>query len=113
MCRETGGEDLSSRMPFLSSLGESGVLVRVHAVPRSGQSGITGLHGGSLKVKIKALPADGEANRECRRFLAQVFGVPIGDVDLRAGGRGREKVFHVHGLSMEDAARRVGHHLST
>ncbi|MEF3169092.1 MAG: DUF167 domain-containing protein [Deltaproteobacteria bacterium] len=110
MCKETGDAP-SSRIPFLSSLGESGVLVRVHAVPRSGKSGIAGLHGGSLKVKINAPPVDGEANKECRRFLALVFGVPIGNVDLRGGGKCREKVFHVHGISFEDAARRVGHYL--
>lgn len=103
---------LPASLSFMADLGESGVLVSIHAVSRSSRNEIAGLHGGSLKVKIKAPPVDGEANRECRRFLAEVFGVSARDVDLRRGGGGREKVFHIRGISIEVAARRVGRHLA-
>ncbi|NIR59814.1 MAG: YggU family protein, partial [Gammaproteobacteria bacterium] len=49
------------------------------------------IHGDRLKVRLQAPPVEGRANARLVRFLAEVFGVPRGRVELLAGAGGREK----------------------
>ena len=41
---------------------EAGVRFAVRLQPRSSRSGIDGIHGDALKVRVQAPPVDGEAN---------------------------------------------------
>lgn len=63
----------------------------VRAMPRAGRSGFGDIRNGALLVRLKAPPADGKANRELLGYLAGVFGVARGRVELAKGARGREK----------------------
>lgn len=51
--------------------------------------------GGTLRVYVRALPAEGEANRAAARLLAEHFGVPKSSVVLVRGSRGRRKLFRL------------------
>lgn len=70
-------------------------MLDIHVQPRAGKDEIVGLHGDRLKIRIKAPPVDGKANRHLTEFLAEVFGVPKRDVVLLAGESGRDKRFKI------------------
>lgn len=92
---------------FLRDNGSGGIVIMLHVVPRASRTEIAGLHGGAVKLKVHAPPADGAANRECRGFLARLLGVPVANVTLRSGSRSRDKTFAVAEVSMDDAMRRI------
>jgi len=89
-----------------------GCVIDVWAVPGASRSGVTGLHGDAVRVRVAAPPEHGAANRELLRLIARVLGVRAGDVTLEAGATGRRKRVHVRGLDASGAARRLVQHLS-
>jgi uncharacterized protein (TIGR00251 family) len=89
-----------------------GCVIDVWAVPGASRSGVTGLHGDAVRVRVAAPAERGAANRELLRLLARVLGVRAGDVTLEAGAAGRRKRVHVRGLDAGAAARRLVLHLS-
>lgn len=73
----------------------------VHVVPRARTTEIAGLHGDAIRVRVAAPPADGAANAELLRFLAERVGVPKAAVRIVSGALGRRKVIEVEGQSSE------------
>jgi hypothetical protein len=61
------------------------------ARPRAARDGVAGLHGGRLRVELKAPPVDGRANERLIGWLAGEFGVPKRAVQIRRGEKGRTK----------------------
>jgi hypothetical protein len=59
------------------------------------------MHGDAVRIRVAAPPADGAANAELVRFLAERLGVPRGRVRIVAGALGRRKVIEVEGRSSE------------
>lgn len=72
----------------------------LHVQPAAKRTEIAGLHGDALKIKLAAPPLEGRANEELRRFIADIFAVPLKQVVLRQGARGRRKVVEVHGAGV-------------
>jgi uncharacterized protein YggU (UPF0235/DUF167 family) len=76
--------------------------VSVRATPKGGLDAIDGiaeLADGRcvLKVRVRAAPADGEANNSIARVLAKAVGVPPSAVTLLQGATGRLKTFRIDG----------------
>ncbi|MBI4530240.1 MAG: YggU family protein [Candidatus Latescibacteria bacterium] len=70
--------------------------VRVRVQPRASCDEIVGVApDGTLRVRVTAPPADGEANRGLIKLLAQAFGVPTSAVAIVAGATSREKIVEV------------------
>lgn len=67
------------------------LVVCLRVQPRAGKDEILGPHGDRLKVRIKAAPVDGQANRHLIRFLAKAFGVPRARVMLLGGETSKDK----------------------
>jgi uncharacterized protein (TIGR00251 family) len=74
---------------------DGAVTLRVRVQPRARRTEIIGEHAGALKLKIAAPPVDGKANEECRRFLAKLFGISTGAVEIISGESSREKVVRI------------------
>lgn len=85
-----------------------GVVLSVHASPRSVKSQVQGLHGNAVKVKLQAPPVDGKANGALVEFLAGVLGVPRRHVSLVSGATSRCKQVAIAGVSVEDARKALG-----
>ena len=84
-----------------------GVVVNVRAAPRSSRAGLDGIIGGeALKVRIKAAPVDGKANRELVETLADAFGVAKGAIVFKGGETSKTKRILIRGVSAA-AARTV------
>ena len=79
-----------------------GLLLAVRATPKGGRDAIDGiarLSDGStvLKARVRAAPADGEANAALQRVIAAAAGVAPSAVSLARGGASRVKTFRLAG----------------
>ena len=66
-----------------------------HLQPKASTDEFAGLHDGRLKIRIKAPPVDGKANKYLIKFLAKNFKVPNRQVILKSGDLSRKKTFHI------------------
>lgn len=80
--------------------GETITLI-LHVQPGAKRSEIAGLHGDALKLRLAAPPIEGRANDALLRFVAELFGVPLRQVELRQGGQSRHKVVAISGSTVE------------
>ncbi len=80
----------------------------VRVKPRSRRDAVVGREeDGALVIQLKAVPHKGEANRECRRFLARILGVSPSRVLLEKGHGSPRKKFRIVGLSRREGDRRL------
>jgi uncharacterized protein (TIGR00251 family) len=77
------------------------VIVRVRVSPKSSKDTIDGVEptadGPAFKVRVRAVPADGEANEAVERQLADWLGVPRRSVSVASGHRSRVKSLQIMG----------------
>lgn len=71
------------------------VLIDVHVMPNAPQTRADGLHGEAgqqaLKVRLHALPVEGQANNALVKWVAQQLGLPQRSVSLARGATARRK----------------------
>ena len=79
----------------------------VRAAPRSSKSGIDGLFGDALRVRIRCAPVDGKTNKELIETLADVFSLPKSKVKLVGGTTSKNKRVLLEGLSVEEARKAI------
>ena len=75
--------------------------ITVHVVPRARTTEAAGTYGDAIRIRVAAPPADGAANTELVRFLAERLGVPKGKVRIVSGALGRRKIIEVEGVASE------------
>lgn len=80
----------------------------VRVTPRSGRDDITGFRDGTLMVRLRAAPVEGAANEALIALLASQLSLPKRAIALTGGHRSRTKQITVHGLTPEEALRRLG-----
>lgn len=73
----------------------------LHVRPGAKRSEVVGLHGEALKIRLAAPPIEGRANEALLKFIAESFGVPLRQVELKQGGQSRHKVVAVSGSKIE------------
>lgn len=83
---------------YLSETPE-GVILNVRAQPRSSRSGIDGLLGDAVKVRIRCAPVDGKANKELIETLAESFDLPKSAVVFKGGETSKTKRILLRGLT--------------
>jgi len=84
-----------SKLPFLRTEKDGGVIVDVHVMPNAPQTQIQGLHDNALRVRLKAPPVDGKANLALQAWLAKTLGIPRAAVELVRGETARRKQLRV------------------
>lgn len=81
---------------FLRTEAKTGaVVIDVHVVPNAARTAADGLHDGALRVRLKALPIEGQANQALVAWLAQTLGLPRQAVELVRGASARRKQLRV------------------
>ncbi|OIR19233.1 hypothetical protein GALL_01120 [mine drainage metagenome] len=79
-----------------------GVLtLTLHIQPGARRTDVAGLHGEALKIRLAAPPIEGRANEALLKFIAESFGVPLRQVELRQGGQSRHKVVAITGSTVD------------
>lgn len=69
----------------------------MHVQPGAKRSGVAGLHGDRLKIRIAAPARDGRANDALVAFVAETLGIAKGRVGVAKGAQSREKLLVVAG----------------
>lgn len=82
-------------------LAPGGVFIRFHLHPRASKEVIEGIRptadGAAFKVRVRAAPQEGEANRALAALVARWLEVPRSRVSIVAGPRSRLKRVKVEG----------------
>ena len=78
------------------------MVLNVRAQPRSSRSGIDGVVGDAVRVRLRCAPVDGKANKELVETLAEAFGVSKSSVVFKSGETSKTKRILLRGV---DAAR--------
>jgi uncharacterized protein len=76
------------------------ITLTLHVQPGAKRSEIVGLHGDALKIKLAAPPVEGRANEALMKFIAELFDVPMRNVELKQGEQSRRKVVAIVGSSL-------------
>jgi uncharacterized protein (TIGR00251 family) len=74
---------------------ENNLLLNVYIQPNAPKDDYAGIFNNCVKLKIKAPPVDGKANRELLRFLGEIFAVPQSSIRLVQGETSRYKKIEI------------------
>jgi uncharacterized protein (TIGR00251 family) len=70
--------------------------LKVKVIPRSPRSEVAGVMAdGTVKVRVRAAPEGGKANRELCDLLAGHFGVPKSKVEIVSGAASTRKLVRI------------------
>jgi len=83
------------------------VSLAVWVTPGAPRSEVAGVADGRLRLRLAAPAHEGKANAELVRLVAKTLGVPRRQVDLATGANGRRKLLRVHGVTLDEARRRL------
>ena len=75
------------------------MILNVRAQPRSSRSGLDGILGDAVKVRIRCAPVDGKANKELIETLAEAFDLPKSAVVFKSGETSKTKRILLRGLT--------------
>lgn len=79
----------------------TGVAIRFRLTPKSSRDAVDGVEmtadGPAFKARVRAVPADGEANTALEKLAAHWLGVSKSSVKLSSGAKSRVKVLDVEG----------------
>lgn len=82
-------------------VGNGCVIVRVRLTPKSSIEGVDGVipsaEGQALAARVRAVPAEGEANAAVEKLIARWLEVPKSTVRVTAGGKSRIKSLTISG----------------
>jgi uncharacterized protein (TIGR00251 family) len=81
------------------------MILHLRAKPNAHQNQLLRGADGSLTVRLKAPPQEGQANAVLLAFLAETFGVPKSSLTLLSGHTAPFKKVEVAGMSEEEGAR--------
>lgn len=89
-----------------------GVELSLHVQPGARTTGMAGLHGDALKVRIATPAVDGKANAALVAFLAAQLDLPGRSIEIVSGSRARTKRVRVRGVTVEQVRHVLGRRLS-
>ena len=92
---------------YLSETPE-GVILNVRAQPRSSRSGLDGILGDAVKVRIRCAPVDGKANKELIETLAEAFDLPKSAVVFKGGETSKTKRIVLRGAEAAKVRTVIG-----
>ena len=70
---------------------ENGLLISFYIQPKSSRNQPSGMYNGAFKLKIKAPPVEGAANKECIKYLSKTLKIPKSSISIVSGETGRQK----------------------
>lgn len=93
------------------SANAQGVIVHVQVQPRASKNKLAGVLEGSLKLRLTAPPVEGEANKECIKFLAKLFNISKSSVEIIQGHKSRRKSVLIKGPTLEQVEEALRRYL--
>ncbi len=74
-------------------------ILAIKAIPKASRDEVVGYESDELKVKLRAVPEDGKANKALIRFLAKQAGIPRSAIELQSGSTSRHKRLKITGVA--------------
>jgi uncharacterized protein (TIGR00251 family) len=81
---------------------KNGCTFDIHVTPRASRAAIAGVQDGALKIKVTALPVEGEANAACIKFLAKEMGLKKSRMTISIGQKSRNKTVMVNDITKQE-----------
>lgn len=101
-----------SNRKFKMHGGQKGSALAVRVTPRASSNEIAELlDDGTIRVRLAAPPTDNEANDALLDYLSEILGVPKSQLEIVAGGDGRDKLISVVDMDVEMVHQRILAHL--
>ncbi len=82
-------------------------LLALKAMPNAPRNAVAGWLGDALKVKVHAPALEGRANDELCDFLAAQLALPRRAVTVAQGGKSRQKLVRITGLTLAEVKTRL------
>lgn len=82
-----------------------GTVLNIRVQPRSSRSGVDGVLGEALKVRLHSAPVEGKANQELIETLADAFDLAKSSVRFKGGETSKTKRLLLTGLTVADVER--------
>lgn len=86
---------------------KEGPILAVKIVPKSSRNQIVGWENDSLKIKLKAIPEKGTANKELIEYLSEVLDIPKSKIILTHGATSRHKRICFLGIDKKILEKRL------
>ena len=88
--------------------GQKGAALAIRVIPKASRNEIVEiLSDGTVKIRLAALPAEGQANQALIAFLAEVLDVPKTNIEIVAGITGRDKLVSVLNMDAESVHQQI------
>ncbi len=88
--------------------GKMGAAITVRVVPRSSRNQIMEIQeDGTIKIRLKAAPVEGQANKALIDFLSDVLDVPKSNIEIVAGMSGRDKLITILDLDSDAVQKKI------
>ena len=81
------------------------VTIAVRVIPRASRSGVAGMRGDALLVRLNAAPVEGAANAELIEVLASTLGIARRSITIVSGERSRTKRVRIDGVTLEQVTK--------
>jgi len=84
-------------------------ILQVKAIPNARKSEIVGFEAdGALKIKLRAVPEDGKANKELVKLLAKQCGISKSCLEILSGETSRHKRLSIEGITKDKLLEKCG-----
>lgn len=80
------------------------IVINLYIQPGAKHTEIAGFHGEALKIRLQAPPIEGRANEALFKFIAQLFAVPMRQIELKRGDKSRHKTLIITGSKIDPAS---------
>ena len=80
-----------------------GIIFKVIVQPNASQNTIVGLFDDAVKIKLKAPPVDGAANKMCVKYLSKYLKIPKSFIKITKGHKSRIKHIFIKNQSYQDS----------
>ncbi len=87
----------------------NGVTLTLTIQANAHKSEIIGLYNDTLKIKIKAPPVDGKANKEIISFLSEKLGITQKNIEILKGDKNKNKIVLLMGESLQSLSIKLCH----
>jgi uncharacterized protein len=93
---------------FANTRSPTNLSIRIKVVPNSSRDMIAGLHGDRLKVRVRAAPEDGKANKAVCALIARTTGTKPAQVQVSSGHTNQEKTVCITDCTIEHLSQTLG-----
>ena len=88
--------------------GKRGAALAIRVTPRASKNEIVEvLSDQTIKVRLTAPPAEGQANEALVKFLSEVLDVPKSKIEIVAGMTGRDKLVSIVDVDSEEVHKKI------